>query len=87
MTLYTICHDEGDDFRLWRDDETWIAPLFKTKAQALDYIKKSFGENVRYKSTYIDWDKTTCVEIFRQKEKGFFYRCSIVPCKVVEAST
>ena len=42
MTLYTICHDEGDDFSLWRDDYTYVAPLFRTKTEAFNYIKKAF---------------------------------------------
>ena len=49
MTLYAICHDEGDDFRLWRDDYTYVAPLFRTKTEAFNYIKKEFPKYMIFK--------------------------------------
>lgn len=86
MTLYAICHDEGDDFRLWRDDYTYVAPLFRTKTEAFNYIKKEFPKYMIFKRRK-NCENATNVTVHRKKDEGFIYRCAIVPCKVVEAST
>ena len=77
---YAICHDEGDDFSLWRDDRN-IALLFKTRTDAYNYIKNCFGSDKTHKK-YFNCEKATSVEVFRKKDEGWFYRCAIVPCKV-----
>lgn len=76
---YVICLSDDKDFSLWRSDNG-IAPMFRTKTGAFNFIRKQYGNDKNYRR-YLNEENATTVEVCENKEARYYlHRFDIVPC-------
>ena len=77
---YVICLSDDDDFSLYRLGNNYIAPMFRTKTGAFNFIRKQYGNDKYYRRS-LNEENATTVEVCRNKEaRCYLHRFDIVPC-------